>query len=492
MIRRRVLLRDRVDYLKLGGRAWKKTLLSTVVIGSMSLGLWQKQEQIAVGQQRVVTYVSDPQHERPDVIVLAWIVLTSGTTFNRDALLPGWDTAANSVDCIAGGGGGPSGVSGAGGGGGGGGGFVRSQNLALPATVTYQIGAAGAVGGAGGHTYILGLMQANGGSAGGTPAGGAGGTPNLYNSVGRTGGTGGAGSTSAGGGGGGAAGIVGNGVNGQPASSGAGGAGGAGDAGSGGAGGTGGFTSPGVGNPGNEYAPGVGCGGGGGGAAATTGGATAANYGGGGGGGSYSGGARPGGPGAQGLIGFLYTPLPAPTVTLCSPNSGPTQGGYPVTITGTGFTNVTAVTFDGLAAANVVVVNTTTITCTVPLHYATGPINVSVFVSGGVPAGTGTNVFTYVAAVVSSCTPNKGPPSGGTPVTIGGSGFQNARSVTVGGVALSSLVVSNTSITGTTGAHAAGLVDVVVNFDGSITATGANLFTYVAPSAGFNMPMLGI
>lgn len=70
---------------------------------------------------------------------------------------------------------------------------------------------------------------------------------------------------------------------------------------------------------------------------------------------------------------------------------------------------------------------------------------------------------TVPAATVASIAPTTGPAAGGTPVTITGTGFTDATSATVGGVALTDFtVVSATSITGTTGAHAAGAVDVVV------------------------------
>ena len=58
---------------------------------------------------------------------------------------------------------------------------------------------------------------------------------------------------------------------------------------------------------------------------------------------------------------FIYIALAAPTVTGVSPNSGPAAGGTLVTIAGTGFSGVTAVDFGTTAAANVTVVNDTTI-----------------------------------------------------------------------------------------------------------------------------------
>ncbi len=59
---------------------------------------------------------------------------------------------------------------------------------------------------------------------------------------------------------------------------------------------------------------------------------------------------------------------PAPTVASISPATGPSVGGTAVTINGTGFLAGASVSFDGVAATNVVVVNSTKITATTPAH----------------------------------------------------------------------------------------------------------------------------
>lgn len=86
-----------------------------------------------------------------------------------------------------------------------------------------------------------------------------------------------------------------------------------------------------------------------------------------------------------------------PTVTGITPNSGPVAGGTSVTITGTNFTGATAVTIGGAAATGITVVNATTITATTPAGTA-GARDVAVTTPGG--TGTGTGLFTYIAAPV--------------------------------------------------------------------------------------------
>ncbi len=64
--------------------------------------------------------------------------------------------------------------------------------------------------------------------------------------------------------------------------------------------------------------------------------------------------------------GRLLTYAPLPTVTGLSAHGGPLAGGTLVTITGTGFTGATAVEFGSSLAADVTVVNDTTITAESP------------------------------------------------------------------------------------------------------------------------------
>ena len=82
---------------------------------------------------------------------------------------------------------------------------------------------------------------------------------------------------------------------------------------------------------------------------------------------------------------------------------------------------------------------------------------------------------------VSTIFPSSGPTAGGTTVTITGTNLSSATSVTFGGTAATSFTVSSaTQITGTTPAHAAGAVDVVVTTSGGF-ATSTGGFTFVAP-----------
>jgi len=84
--------------------------------------------------------------------------------------------------------------------------------------------------------------------------------------------------------------------------------------------------------------------------------------------------------------------------------------------------------------------------------------------------------------VVTGVLPVKGPTSGGTVVTVTGTGFTGATAVRFGTTAGTSLTVnSSTKITIRSPAHAAGIVDVrVTTVGGTSTTSAADGFTYAA------------
>ena len=109
-------------------------------------------------------------------------------------------------------------------------------------------------------------------------------------------------------------------------------------------------------------------------------------------------------------------------VTGVSPTAGPVAGDTFVTITGSNFAGATAVDFGTVAATNVTVINSTTITADSPA--GTGVVDVTVTTAGGQSATSAADQFTYVVApVVTGVSPTSGPAVGGTLVTITGTGF---------------------------------------------------------------------
>jgi hypothetical protein len=127
-------------------------------------------------------------------------------------------------------------------------------------------------------------------------------------------------------------------------------------------------------------------------------------------------------------------------------------------------------------------VNATTITAVTPAG-AAGPADVAVLVAGNQGA-TLAGGFTYSSGpAVSAIAPNNGTTLGGTAVTITGTSFVNGATVSIGGVAATSVVFVNAStLTATTGAHATGAVSVVVTNPDTQTGTLANGYFYAPPA----------
>lgn len=179
-----------------------------------------------------------------------------------------------------------------------------------------------------------------------------------------------------------------------------------------------------------------------------------------------------------------------PTITGLSPTSGSTHGGTPVVISGTYLDGATAVTFGGIDAAGFTVDSSTRVSAVSPAHSA-GPVRVQVTTPGGTTADTVSDNFTYVevaSPTISGLSPASGSTTGGTAVTITGTGFvglSGAAAVKFGDVnATSYKVDSPTRITATSPAHPAGQVRVQVTALGGVTAdTTADDFMYAAPAA---------
>jgi RHS repeat-associated protein len=172
----------------------------------------------------------------------------------------------------------------------------------------------------------------------------------------------------------------------------------------------------------------------------------------------------------------------APTVSSINPNTGTTAGGTAVTIGGTNFQAGATVSLGGVAATGVTVTAPDTIHATTGAH-AAGAVDV-VVTNSDTQSGTLSGGFNYTstAPTVTGINPNTGTTAGGTAVTIGGTNFQTGATVSLGGVAATGVTVTPPdTIHATTGAHAAGSVDVVVTNSDAQSGTLSGGFTYVAP-----------
>ncbi len=173
---------------------------------------------------------------------------------------------------------------------------------------------------------------------------------------------------------------------------------------------------------------------------------------------------------------------PAPTLTTyINPSSGPAAGDIWVTITGTGFNDVSAVDFGADNPATTFnVASGTSIAALAPA--GTGTVDVTVIAAGGTSATSPYDVFTYVPTV-SAISPSAGPLGGNTLVTITGTGFTPGTAVDFGmnNPATNITVVSATTITATS-PQGTGTLDVTVTtLSGTSAASTADVFRYAPP-----------
>lgn len=153
---------------------------------------------------------------------------------------------------------------------------------------------------------------------------------------------------------------------------------------------------------------------------------------------------------------------PIPAVTSISPTKGTAKTS--VTITGINFTGATAVHF-GEAAAEFVLNSSTSITAVAPA--GSGTVDVTVSTPEGTSAPRSADRFTYVPVpTVTKLSAKGGPASGGTPVTISGTEFTDASSVSFGSASTTEFKINSPfSITlkAPPDAGAAGTVEVSVS-----------------------------
>lgn len=169
---------------------------------------------------------------------------------------------------------------------------------------------------------------------------------------------------------------------------------------------------------------------------------------------------------------------PAPSVSGLSVTAGPLSGGGTLTISGDNLTGATGVSFGG-AAATIQSGTDDTIAVTVPAVGSAGARNVTVTTAGGTSTQTAT--YTYVAApTATSMSPASGPVSGGTTVTIAGTGLTGAT-VDIGGVQVATTSNTGSSLTFTTPTAAPGGATVDITTAGGTVVAGT--FTYQSPPA---------
>lgn len=161
---------------------------------------------------------------------------------------------------------------------------------------------------------------------------------------------------------------------------------------------------------------------------------------------------------------------PAPTISTIMPEAGPISGGTEVTISGTGFTGTTSVTFGTATALDLVVDSDTQIRVTTPPG-TRGPLDVAVTAPGGTE--TATNGFTYVEAPVADA----------SSAIVAANSVDNAIALELSGDAATAVAV------GTAASHGTATADgTSITYTPTAGYSGPDSFTYTASNAGGTSP----
>ena len=167
------------------------------------------------------------------------------------------------------------------------------------------------------------------------------------------------------------------------------------------------------------------------------------------------------------------TTAATPTITSFTPTSG--LVGTTVTVTGTNFTRATGATINGMAGTNFMVMSATSVMFDVPTGATSGVITVTTPSGTATSAGTFTVTAPVVSPTITSLTPNAQVVGGpALTLTIAGTGFTPATTVSFNGVTYTQTSSTATSLVVTIPAMALATVGsfpvMVTNTAGTSTA----------------------
>jgi hypothetical protein len=186
-----------------------------------------------------------------------------------------------------------------------------------------------------------------------------------------------------------------------------------------------------------------------------------------------------------------FTYFPAPRIDVIDPNSGPSAGGTPVTVTGEFFYEGSRVFFDDVPCRELVITDERVANCLTPPGRP-GPVDVAVrhpelgfdVVEDG---------YAYIPPPrVDGVEPGRGSDLGGTTVVIVGEDFDSGVTVTIGGSPCDIVEQTGEQIVCVTSPGAPGVADVVVTngdgqddvFIGGFNYLGPPVVVRVDPSTG--------
>jgi IPT/TIG domain len=186
--------------------------------------------------------------------------------------------------------------------------------------------------------------------------------------------------------------------------------------------------------------------------------------------------------GQEFTLSSAYTYRPAPVITSVTPNVLPVTLGGEITIAGSNFVAGATVKL-GTTPCPVSSLTSTSITCDAPLVAEAAVLSVYV-TNPDEQMGNKTNALTYRAApTISAISPEEGPTTGGTEITITGTGFMEDPVVTIGGLScLNIQFISATSVKCNVPAGTSGSKTIILENSDAQSVALANAYTYYTPA----------
>jgi len=173
-----------------------------------------------------------------------------------------------------------------------------------------------------------------------------------------------------------------------------------------------------------------------------------------------------------------YTYYLTPSFSSISPSTGPLAGGQTVVVSGSEFGVGMTVLIGGVSCPGSRSANT--FTCVTPASATAGATTVEIQLDGR--GDTAVAAYSYKALPsISDVSPGAGPTSGGTAITLTGTGFDASSTVSVSGNSWSCSYVSATRMDCQTPASAEGTVSFVVTDAYGQTGEASNAFAFRAP-----------
>ena len=173
--------------------------------------------------------------------------------------------------------------------------------------------------------------------------------------------------------------------------------------------------------------------------------------------------------------GLTFQYLPVPYIAAITPPSGPITGNTSVIVTGSGFTGITSLTLAGTQPVYTVS-GDTIVNIVAPSTITPGSTLLNITTSGGTVSGQ--YIYNTTVPTISGVYPNIGTVSGGTSITISGTGYITGATATLSGRAVTNISVQNNNkITANTPSGIIGLAPITVSTAGGLSAS--SLFWYV-------------